>query len=168
MIAERAFLIRRLEMPKSNHQTARQAGPQCPALQTLDQFAELIGLPLFCVEKTQGKILACSHERMLDVIPPEIRLRLAQADRREFIEDPQGMLYFSLPLPDWDSKPVAALGYALTHRRASRVEVVLAAVEQGWSQQDIEDWWDEQNFCGPQYLRNLLDTVPSHLELSPC
>ncbi len=131
------------------------------------QYAELTGVPLFCVEAPSGRILARSEDQTLELITLEIRRMLGQREFQfqQVIERPGGLLVFSLPLPDVEGTPVFAAGYALANRQSAQMQVVLAAAEQNWSQKAVNAWWDTQTFFGPQYLKNLLTTVLQHVEL---
>lgn len=135
-----------------------------PALLTMRQYARLSGLPFWCV--TYGpagpRIEAASGDG-LALIPnvPESVFRDANGPKILPLES--GLTFYSLPLPPLRGHPAVALGWVRLRPDRRPDDLVLAAVEAGWTKRRVDEWLRHQPYAAPEILQTLLDATWAQL-----
>lgn len=157
------------------------------AIQTLRALAETTGLPFFCVDRHSGSVLARTRDDLLELLPWDVRSQLGTLNSVRIFEQPEGLVFYAVPLPELDGSSVAAVGYVLnpTPDAEPEAEATSAAgvegdtefegqVEDeasakgtlrditrtlGWSDTEHEQWRAAQPYCQAGVLRQLLTTV---------
>ena len=131
-----------------------------PSIQrALKRYAELCGLPLLCIDVTTGRVEAATDREMLVLLPAEIRRALSSVDSVWIESTQSGMVYFAMPLSTNAPGQHLAFGYGISRPNVKPHELVLAAVEQNWSQERLNQWVDAQQPIDPRLLTSLLQLV---------
>lgn len=126
-----------------------------PAVEALFRVAERTGLPFQCVDVATQTVIA-ETEETLPLLPAEIRSRLADVRRPELVEFESGLLFYLVPLPEHEERRFVGVGYVLAHPESRPSDLIFAAVEQDWSQQQLEAWLAQRPTCSRQVAERLL------------
>jgi HD-GYP domain-containing protein (c-di-GMP phosphodiesterase class II) len=133
-----------------------------PAMRSLLALTETTGLPFFCVDVPSGSVVAKTADDLLELLPWSVRGQLAGLNGVRIVEQPTGLVFYSVALPDLEDIPVAAVGYVLNPDRSDDEAARQALREMtqtlGWSDVEHEQWRAAQPFCRPDLLRKLLST----------
>lgn len=127
-----------------------------PSHRLLLQYAELTGLPLMCVEVRSGRVLARTDDHLLPVIPRDIVRQLADGKQPVVFKATGGLQHFMLPLPACQGTAVAAVGYVLARPGVRPKDLMVAAVERGWSQGAFDAWLENVGHAAPDLLKSHL------------
>lgn len=111
-----------------------------PGTSVLTRISERIGAPLVCLEATTGQRVSESHRGTLLCVPAMCLNRLADLQETEVLPLSDGLLAFVGPLPGSPDRQLRFAGVALTARAVRPAELVLAAIEAGWSTEQLDDW----------------------------
>lgn len=147
--------------PLTTSQVVAALTSSCGAETTklLEQFAELSGLHFMCVEATTGIVTGKTSQDFLALVPSDIRRSLTSVDGAWVKPLSSGLVFYALPVPSEPRNKQVALGYAFTRHGVRPHELVLAAVEQSWSQERLNAWMDEQRPVDPIFLKRMLKLV---------
>jgi len=130
------------------------------AIRNLRWLAESTGLPFFCVDAYSGSVLARTRPDLLELLPWSVRSELVGLNGVGLFEQPSGLMFYAVSLPELDGIPVTAVGYVLNPDRSNPEESHQALREMtmtlGWSDAEFERWRSAQPYCQPQLLERLL------------
>lgn len=122
---------------------ATPPGPDWPPIRrsdVLERLSEWIGSPLVCLDGPTGRCLTESHSGTLLCVPAVCLRRLSDIHEPEVLELSDGLLAFVGPLPGSPERQLRFAGVALSARGGRPGELVLAAIEAGWSTERLDDW----------------------------
>lgn len=134
------------------------------AVLRMHRYADVAGLPMMCVDATTSVVMGKSHVDMLPCLTVEIQQRLADVTEVETIETSCGLLYFLLPLAEVGERQTVAVGYLIRNKQELPPELTLAAAEEGWSQQRLEEWISQHEALEPRHLQTLLELTVARVE----
>jgi HD-GYP domain-containing protein (c-di-GMP phosphodiesterase class II) len=141
--------------------------PASPAARRMNRYAELTGLPFFCVDTRSGAVLGQPNGDALPFPPGEVLAQLTQfstLDNVSLFEFESGLLLYVLPLPLVEGSLAAAVGYALSHGDAQPNDLVLAAIKENWSQAELKFWMSKLPCLSPVLLERMLKLAVDELE----
>jgi HD-GYP domain-containing protein (c-di-GMP phosphodiesterase class II) len=133
------------------------------AMSTMQRYAEISGLPMMCVDAATGVVLAKSDADLLPCLPAAVLRRLEDSKHIEVLATESGLLFYVVPLPDADRRTTVAVGYRLTTRQAPH-ELVLAAAQENWSQERLNNWVQRQEASTYPLLKRLLELTVASVE----
>jgi HD-GYP domain-containing protein (c-di-GMP phosphodiesterase class II) len=133
------------------------------SLERVRQYAELASLPFMLVDVSTGVVLGGSSGELLPVLPAEVQKRLKRVTDVSLLELASGLVFYIVPLPETDGGRTAGVGYVLANAGIRPNDIVLAAVEQNWSQQRLDQWYEELPICSPSLLHSLLRSVANQV-----
>ena len=131
-----------------------------PAVRTMKQFARLSGLPFWCVSNGDAgpRIEAASGDG-LPLIPHVLTPLFQGPDGPCVVPFESGLTHYSLPLPAFCGKPAVALGWVRLRPDRRPDDLVLAAVEAGWTKRRVDEWLRDQPYATPELIQKLLDAT---------
>lgn len=131
-----------------------------PAIQQMRQFSELTGLPFWCVTfgHSGPHIVAASGDG-LPLIPNVDASAFRTATGPKVVSLKSGLTFYSLPLPPLVGRSAVALGWVRLRPDRRPDDVVLAAVEAGWTKRRVDEWLRDQPYASPQIVQRLLDAA---------
>ncbi|MGH7127768.1 MAG: hypothetical protein ACREJB_14395 [Planctomycetaceae bacterium] len=127
-----------------------------PALSQMQRYAELTGLGFLCVDPASLAVYGAAGPSLVPYIPEDLPQRLGDPSQPQTVEYASGLTYYSLPLPVVERRRLIAAGYLLSQAGCQPSELVLAAVEQDWSERRLKWWLLRQKSCPVELLRRLL------------
>lgn len=130
------------------------------AVQRMRQYASLAGLPFWCIAYGDDgpRIVAASGEG-LALIPNLHASVFCDASGPKVVPLESGLTFYSLPLPPVQGLNAVALGWIRQRPDRRPDDLVLAAVEAGWSKRRIDEWLDEQPYASNELVQKLLATT---------
>lgn len=136
-----------------------------PACQLLEQYSTLLGLPLACVKTRTGEVVGHTEGEWLRFVPVDTVRQLARSGTGPKVSLlPSGILYFTLPLPAFRGASVAAAGYVLSRSGTRPADLVMAAAECGWSQDQFDLWLAQLPYCQPEVFQRHLAFVAGQIK----
>ena len=135
-----------------------------PALRQMRLYAELTGLPIFCVESQTGRVVGQSEPAGLVFVPPAVVGALDSLQEVRLIAVSAGLLFFALPLRPCGPVPLAAVGYVIDRPGCEPKDLVLAAAEAGWSRTQLEQWLSRLYCHPPALLHRTLELAVGEVE----
>lgn len=131
-----------------------------PAVRTMKQYARLSGLPFWCVSNgVDGPRIEAASGDGLPLIPNVLSTLIRKPDGPCVVPFESGLTYYSLPLPSLYGKPAVALGWVRLRPDRRPDDLVLAAVEAGWTKRRVDEWLREQPYAAPEIVQKLLDAT---------
>jgi len=135
---------------------AAQNDPDDDSVAWMHRYADLSGLPMLCVDKATCAVLAKSHSDFLECLPASIQQRLSGFRGIDVVETDSGLLYYMVELP-CDQREAVCVGYLPQHADPLPPELVLAAAEENWSQNELQTWVAQLEALPAKHLRKLLE-----------
>lgn len=134
-----------------------------PAVRTMRQFAGFLGLPLWCVTCGDAglEVVAASGDG-LALIPNVPLSRFRDQTGPSVWALDSGLTFYSLPLPELNGTPAVALGWLPLRPDRRPDDLVLAAVEAGWTKQRVDEWLQSQPYATPDIIERLLNATWSN------
>ena len=127
------------------------------AVRQMRRYANLSGLPFWCVTFGDDgpKIVAASGEGLAFI--PNVHVSVFRdATGPQVVPLESGLTFFSLPVPPLNSVNAVALGWIRQRPDRRPDDLVLAAVEAGWSKRRVDEWLSEQPYASDEVLEKLL------------
>lgn len=125
----------------------------------LQQMAELTRLELQAVDLSSGTVLESTSSESLTCIPTAVWKALILSTEPRVIEVSKRLMCCVLPLPDIEVLAAVAIGFVLREPGATPPEIVLSALQAGWSQETLNRWTARQPVCSLDLLRGLVDAA---------
>lgn len=132
------------------------------AVRRTARYAELMRLPLACIDAATGTVLGKSEPRMLPLLPGELRRHLRGTAGVHVLEHPLGATFVWAPLPRSGGLQPVALGFVVS--RPDAKEITLAAAEAGWSQEELREWASRQKPCSAEHLQVLMELAVRQID----
>ncbi|MFM9961841.1 MAG: HD-GYP domain-containing protein [Planctomycetaceae bacterium] len=131
-----------------------------PAVCAMKRYAELTGLPFWCVTAGESglRVEAASGDG-LALIPSIQASVFLEADGPRVIPLDSGLTFYSLPLPELREKVSVALGWVRLRPDRRPDDLVIAAVEKGWTKRRVDDWLHDQPYAAPALVQRLLEAT---------
>ena len=131
-----------------------------PAVRQMRQYARLSGLPFWCVtyEAAGPQIVAASGDG-LALIPNVQATLFRDASGPHVLPLESGLTFYSLPLPDVNGSSAVALGWLRLRPDRRPDDLILAAVEAGWTKRRVDEWLREQPYGAPELVQRLLEAT---------
>jgi len=130
------------------------------AVQAMHQFARLSGLPFWCVTfGDEGPQIEAASGDGLALIPNLQASVFREANGPRVVPLDSGLTFYSLPLPPFDGRPAVALGWVRLRPDRRPDDLVLAAVEAGWTKRRVDDWLCDQPYAAPELVQRLLEAT---------
>ena len=133
---------------------------QAPAIRQMRQYASLSGLPFWCVTfGDDGPQVAAASGDGLALIPN------VQASVFQDLRGPKvfalesGLTFYSLPLPNFHGLASVALGWVRLRPDRRPDDLVLAAVEAGWTKRRVDEWLRGQPHAAPELVQKLIEST---------
>lgn len=131
-----------------------------PALRRMRQYADLSGLPFWCVTfGADGPQIAAADGDSLSLIPNVQVSVFRDASGPKVVPLESGLTFYSLPLPSVGGLPAVAMGWVRLRPDRRPDDLVLAAVESGWTKRQVDDWLRRQPYATPEIVQKLLDAA---------
>ncbi len=127
------------------------------AVARMHRYADISGLPMLCVDASTGVVVGKSHADLIPCLTCEILRQLSEVTDVRIVETTSGLMYYLMPLPETDRRRSVAVGYLVQKSDQLPSELVLAAAEEGWSQERLEEWVAAREVVGTGHLRTLLE-----------
>ena len=127
------------------------------AVRQMRRYANLSGLPFWCVTFGDDgpKIVAASGEGLAFI--PNVHVSVFRdATGPQVVPLESGLTFFSLPVPPLNSVNAVALGWIRQRPDRRPDDLVLAAVEAGWSKRRVDEWLSGQPYASDEVLEKLL------------
>lgn len=131
-----------------------------PSIKQLRLYARLSGLPFWCVVcHAEGPQVVATTSDSLAIIP-SVQMAAFQNARGPQVEALEsGLTFYSLPLPPLGEVPTVAVGWVRLRPDRRPDDLVIAAVDAGWTKRQLDDWLQTQPYASPELVRRLLDTT---------
>ncbi len=131
-----------------------------PAVLQMHQYAKLSGLPFWCVTYgDQGPQIVAASGDGLALIPNVQGSVFRDAFGPKVVPLESGLTFYSLPLPPMNGQTAVALGWVQLRPDRRPDDLVLAAVEAGWTKRRVDDWLREQPYAAPELVQKLLEAA---------
>lgn len=131
-----------------------------PALCAMRRFAELTGLPFWCVTfGDDGLRIEAASGDGLALIPSVQASVFLGADGPRVVPFESGLTFYSLPLPELRGQSSVALGWVRLRPDRRPDDLVLAAVERGWTKRRVDEWLRDQPYAAPALVQRLLEAT---------
>ncbi len=130
------------------------------AVRQMRRYANLSGLPFWCVTFGDDgpKIVAASGEGLAFI--PNVHVSVFRdACGPKVVPLESGLTFFSLPVPPLNGVNAVALGWIRQRPDRRPDDLVLAAVEAGWSKRRVDEWLRDQPYASDAVLQKLLATT---------
>jgi len=123
-------------------------------------FARLSGLPFWCVAASaEGPQIVASTTDGLALIP-FAHIETFQTSRGpHLITTDAGLTFYSLPLPPLGETSAVAIGWVRLRPDRRAEELVLSAVDAGWTKRQLDDWLQTQPYASPEIVERLLNAT---------
>lgn len=127
------------------------------AVRQMRQYANLSGLPFWCVTfgELGPQIVAASGEG-LAFIPNMQASVFRDAYGPKVIPLESGLMFYSLPLSPMRGLSAVALGWIRQRPDRRPDDLILAAVEAGWTKRRVDEWLREQPYASAELVQKLL------------
>jgi HD superfamily phosphohydrolase YqeK len=130
------------------------------AVRGMHQYAKLSGLPFWCVTDTpEGPRIEAASGEGLTLIPNVQASLLRREDGPRVLPLESGLTFYSLPLPSLHGRPCMAFGWVRLRPDRRPDDLVLAAVEAGWTKRRVDEWLRDQPYASPELIQRLLDAT---------
>lgn len=131
-----------------------------PAIQQMLQYSDLCGLPFWCVTYADdgSRIVAASGDG-LALIPNIQSSVFRDAGGPKVVPLESGITFYSLPLPPLQGLAAVALGWVRSRPDRRPDDLVLAAVEAGWTKRRVDEWLKRQPYAAPVLVQRLLESA---------
>ncbi|MEX0716908.1 MAG: HD domain-containing phosphohydrolase [Planctomycetaceae bacterium] len=126
----------------------------------LRRYAESSGLPFFGVDAASGRILDRTDPESVGFLPEAVRHRLPEISDSTIWEHPSGLSFYALPLSEDHAAATVAVGYVRSRPDLhSSQDLVIAAADEGRSQQELQDWLGRLVHCPREMLEHVLSML---------
>lgn len=134
------------------------APEESSAVRQTRTYSQISGLPFWCVAcEADGPRVVVDASNTLHTIPQSLLERFREAKEPCFEVVSSGIAYYSLPLPSANDTPMIALGCVRLRPDRRPDELVMAAVEAGWTKRQLDEWLRDQPYASPNMVRQLLN-----------
>lgn len=131
-----------------------------PAVRQMRRYASLSGLPFWCVTYgDEAPQIAAASGDGLALIPNVQASVFRDSSGPKVMPLESGLVFYSLPLPSLDGLPTVAMGWVRLRPDRRPDDLVLAAVEAGWTKRRVDEWLREQPYASPQLVQRLLEVA---------
>jgi len=145
------------ELPSQSEQAAAPSQHwNEAALEMLNEYAVVLGVPLTCVEVATGKVRARTQPDEPFVLPKMVQEKLSESREPRIFDLNTGVAWFSLPLPRLEGIPVVAVGFMLQRPGVRPNDLIVAASQADWSQSQLDAWLEQLPVCTPRTLFRFL------------
>lgn len=130
------------------------------AIQQMRRFSQLSGLPFWVVacDENGPRIISATPDS-LPLIPNIQHSVFRDATGPHVISLESGLTFYSLPLSAMEETSVVAMGWIRLRPDRRPDDLVLAAVESGWTKRRLDEWLQNQPFASPTVVKSLLDAT---------
>lgn len=122
----------------------------------LAHYAKVLGIPLLCFDVQTESIVAQTDVDLLPALPIEVARQLAQGKCPKVLPQASGITYFAVPIAPVDQPTAWGMGYVISRPGLRPNDLVLSAVERGWSQAKLDHWLSVLPYCQPELLKRHL------------
>ena len=131
-----------------------------PAVQQMRQYASLSGLSFWCVTYgDEGPQIVAASSDGLGLIPNVQASVFRDACGPKVMPLESGLTFYSLPLPPVHGVTAVAMGWVRQRPDRRPDDLVLAAVEAGWSKRRVDEWLRQQPYAAPELVQKLLEAA---------
>ena len=148
------------EWDHSLHQDAKNE----LALSRMKRISELTGLSMHCFDSNQQLLHNKSNAQSLAYFPADVLNEIETVEGLTLIENPNGITHFLIPLLRDAKQRFIAVGFVFSREKRKLTEMVLSAVKQEWSSEDLDFWLESQRVLDVKSLHALLSLAVLHLE----
>lgn len=164
MIAELVTSVLNLESEDRSETVALQStvveSEHEPAVVQMRQYAKLSGLPFWCVTYGEdGPQIAAASGDGLALIPNVQASVFRDAREPKVVPLESGLAFYSLPLPPVQGLAAVAMGWVRLRPDRRPDDLVLAAMEAGWSKRRVDEWLRGQPYAAPELVQKLLESA---------
>ncbi len=126
----------------------------------LRKYSQLCGLPFWCVAREPaGPRVIASSSHDLSVLPELMLNRFWEVSEPHMEVSESGITFYALPLRETGATRMIAFGWVRQRPDRRPNELVLAAMEAGWTKKQLDDWLNEQPYAAPSLVERLLKTT---------
>ncbi len=131
-----------------------------PAVLQMREYARLSGLPFWCVTYGKdGPQIAATSGDVLALIPNVQASVFRDASGPKVMPLESGMTFYSVPLPPIHGLAAVAMGWVRLRPDRRPDDLVLAAVEAGWTKRRVDEWLRQQPYATPELVQKLLEAA---------
>lgn len=131
-----------------------------PAVLQMHQYANLSGLPFWCVTfGDEGPLIAAASGEGLALIPNVHASVFRDASGPKVLPLESGLTFYSLPLPSIHGLAAVAMGWVRLRPDRRPDDLILAAVEAGWTKHRVDEWLRQQPYAAPELVQKLLEAT---------
>lgn len=134
------------------------------AISQMKRVSELTGLSMFCFDSGNGIVLDRTNSQSLPFLPSNVLNETQNANGLSLIESANGIIHFIFPLINEKDQKISVVGYVFSSKKQKLTELVLAAVERGWSSDELDAWLEGQRILDSKSLHALLSLALLHIE----
>lgn len=134
------------------------------AISRMQRISELTGLSMHCFDGNQRVLYDKSNARSLAYFPAEVLSEIPTVDGLTLIENANGITHYLIPLLQDAQQRFIAVGFVFSKEKRKLTEMVLSAVKQEWSSEDLDFWLENQRVLDVKSLHALLSLAVLHLD----
>ncbi|WP_417383797.1 HD-GYP domain-containing protein [Gimesia sp.] len=134
------------------------------AISRMKRISELTGLSMHCFDSKQRILHDKSNALSLAYFPADVLNEIETVEGLTLIENPNGITHFLIPLLRDAKQRYTAVGFVFSREKKKLTEMVLSAVKQEWSSEDLDFWLENQRVLDVKSLHALLSLAVLHLE----
>ncbi|WP_417389945.1 HD-GYP domain-containing protein [Gimesia sp.] len=134
------------------------------AISRMQRISELTGLSMHCFDGNQQVLYDKSNARSLAYFPADVLSEIATVDGLTLIENANGITHYLIPLLQDAQQRFIAVGFVFSREKRKLTEMVLSAVKQEWSSEDLDFWLENQRVLDVKSLHALLSLAVLHLD----
>lgn len=134
------------------------------AISRMQRISELTGLSMHCFDGNHQVLYDKSNARSLAYFPAEVLSEIPTVDGLTLIENANGITHYLIPLLQDAQQRFIAVGFVFSREKRKLTEMVLSAVKQEWSSEDLDFWLENQRVLDVKSLHALLSLAVLHLD----
>ncbi len=134
------------------------------AISQMKRVSDLTGLSMFCFDSSNGIVLDRTNSQSLPFLPSNVLNEIKNANGLSLIESTNGIVHFIFPLINEEDQKISVVGFVFSSKKQKLTELVLAAVERGWSSDELDTWLEGQRVLDSKSLHALLSLALLHIE----
>ena len=119
---------------------------------------------MHCFDSNQQLLHNKSNAQSLAYFPADVLNEIETVEGLTLIENPNGITHFLIPLLRDAKQRFIAVGFVFSREKRKLTEMVLSAVKQEWSSEDLDFWLESQRVLDVKSLHALLSLAVLHLE----
>ena len=134
-----------------------------PALAKARRYEQLSLLPFQCLDCDTGELFGGAGTSHLDWPDPGFTQLLSTNQTPKVRQLKSGLICYSLPVPSFDERSIVAFGYVLAHPAARPEELIMAAAERDWCEEQVSSYLNDLPSIPLPQLKAMLQLLNSQV-----